>query len=297
VSNKLKLDAEDILDIFTFLDENKAVDKLPLFVALDPDLIPSPALAEGDLQCVLGKIANLSDDVDQFIQSQLFTMIRLKSELNDTLNNLLMHHKSKLDDDLLTCSHKTNEINTKVDTLLSCKRASTRPTMAAHTQDKHMTRINQSVVNSNNTADHTALGMQNRQNMPYPLSSTSSFTDLAPSESGDDFTIVENNRHVSRKDNRVTSYAKATASYQHVSTVANSTTTPASRRPPNTTARHTMLGDSTTCTLKASKNLTIKKAVYKISNIDATYEVSDVTYDISTLNVRVVSCFEIAPSS
>jgi len=69
VGNKIKLDAEDILDILTFLEENNAIDKLPLFVALDPDLIPSPALAEGDLQCVLGKIANLSDNVDRFIQS------------------------------------------------------------------------------------------------------------------------------------------------------------------------------------------------------------------------------------
>jgi len=126
VGNKLKLDAEDILDILTFLDENKAIDKLPLFVALDPDLIPSPALSEGDLQCVLGKIANQSDDVEQFIQSQLFTMNSLKSELNDTLNNLLTHHKSKLDGDMMTLSHKTNEINTKVDTFLSCKLANTR---------------------------------------------------------------------------------------------------------------------------------------------------------------------------
>jgi len=145
VGNKIKLDAEDILDILTFLDENKAIDKLPLFVALDPDLIPSPALAEGDLQCVLGKIANLSDGVKQFIHSQLFTMNSLKSELNDTLNNLLTSHKSKLDGDLLTLSHKMNEINTKFDSLLSCKSASTRSTMAAHTQDKHMTQINQSL--------------------------------------------------------------------------------------------------------------------------------------------------------
>jgi len=59
VENILKLYAEDILDILTFLGENKAIDKLPLFVALDPDLIPSPALSKSDLQCVLG-LSNLN---------------------------------------------------------------------------------------------------------------------------------------------------------------------------------------------------------------------------------------------
>ena len=57
--------------------------------------------------------------------------------------------------------------------------------------------------------------------------------------------------------------------------------------------RMSMMGDSTSSILKASKNLNIKKAVYKISNIDSSYSVKDVTSHLESIKVRVVSCFEL----
>ena len=47
-----------------------------------------------------------------------------------------------------------------------------------------------------------------------------------------------------------------------------------------------------TSALKASKTLYIKKSVYRIGNIDAVYEASDLQQYIESLGVRVISCFE-----
>jgi len=48
-----------------FLDENALVNAMPIFVAADPDGIPSPKLTEGDLQCMLGKMKDISESLSQ----------------------------------------------------------------------------------------------------------------------------------------------------------------------------------------------------------------------------------------
>jgi len=57
--------------------------------------------------------------------------------------------------------------------------------------------------------------------------------------------------------------------------------------------RRTVLGASNTCTLKASLNPQIKKAIYKISNLEAACTVSDISDHITNLKVRVLTCFEL----
>ena len=54
-----------------------------------------------------------------------------------------------------------------------------------------------------------------------------------------------------------------------------------------------MLGDSKSCTLKASEKLQVKKSVHKITNLDASNSTNDVTAYVESLSVRVTSCFEL----
>ena len=56
---KSSADIDDILAIFTFLDEKKLLDNIAVFVSTNPDLMPSSRLAEGDLSILLNKIGNL----------------------------------------------------------------------------------------------------------------------------------------------------------------------------------------------------------------------------------------------
>jgi len=63
--NKLRIDVDNIISMIIAVDENKLMNKLPTFVAADPDLLPSAKLTEGDMQCVLHKLSNISDQLLQ----------------------------------------------------------------------------------------------------------------------------------------------------------------------------------------------------------------------------------------
>ena len=47
--NKPKFDSEDIVNLWTFLDENLLTDYLPRYVAENIDLVPSVNLCDGDV--------------------------------------------------------------------------------------------------------------------------------------------------------------------------------------------------------------------------------------------------------
>ena len=57
-----------------------------------------------------------------------------------------------------------------------------------------------------------------------------------------------------------------------------------------------IFGDSSHSSLRAAKTLVVPKAVYCLGNIDGTYTVEAVQDYISTLGVRVLSCFELKNS-
>ena len=73
--------------------------------------------------------------------------------------------------------------------------------------------------------------------------------------------------------------------------------------PPQTTtgpkprlSRPTMVGASSSCSLRASKALMVKKTVYCLGNIDSAYSVADIEDYIRSLDVRVLSCYELKQS-
>ena len=62
---------DNLIACVTIIDENKLIDQLPIFVAADPDLIPSKSLCEKDmvvllnkLQCVDDRLSAMQNDLD-----------------------------------------------------------------------------------------------------------------------------------------------------------------------------------------------------------------------------------------
>ena len=51
--SRLNKEVDDILQLFTFVDENKLTDKLPKYVASSPDKMPSLRLYDGDMNVIL----------------------------------------------------------------------------------------------------------------------------------------------------------------------------------------------------------------------------------------------------
>jgi hypothetical protein len=62
--NKSRMELDDIVGIFTYLDENLILNKLPIFVSINVDNIPSSRMEEGDLRCILSKFDKLDNKLD-----------------------------------------------------------------------------------------------------------------------------------------------------------------------------------------------------------------------------------------
>lgn len=73
--NRLIREADDILLLFTCLDENKLMDKLPRYVADGPDSMPSLRLYEGDMNVFLLLLEKMNTKLQEF-GSALSTITR-----------------------------------------------------------------------------------------------------------------------------------------------------------------------------------------------------------------------------
>jgi len=62
-------------------------------------------------------------------------------------------------------------------------------------------------------------------------------------------------------------------------------------------SKSTMIGASTTSTLKAAKTMLIKNVVFTLRNIDANFSTEDVTAHVTSFGVQVISCFELEKRS
>src|SRR5580692_3747958 len=64
--NKTRVEVDDIIGVFTLLDESLSLDKLPSFVAVNVDNIPSNRIEEGDIRCILNKLDGMDNKLDTF---------------------------------------------------------------------------------------------------------------------------------------------------------------------------------------------------------------------------------------
>jgi hypothetical protein len=68
------------------------------------------------------------------------------------------------------------------------------------------------------------------------------------------------------------------------------------RPTPGKTRKAVLIGASSTCSLRAAKTLIVKKAVFRLGNIDCDYAESDILEYIRSLGVNILSCFELKRS-
>ena len=59
--NKSVSEIDDIYNAIMLLDEAKMISKLPLFVSIDPDKMPSVKLTDGDMAAVMVKLSKLEE--------------------------------------------------------------------------------------------------------------------------------------------------------------------------------------------------------------------------------------------
>ena len=88
----------DIFNVLHFIDDNKLFDKLPSFVAADPDLLPLIKLTDGDLMCVMNKICDNDTKIKQMKSEVINTMLSSINSTNSLVTSLtteLRHIRQK----------------------------------------------------------------------------------------------------------------------------------------------------------------------------------------------------------
>ena len=63
---RLQHEVDDLLSLFTFLDEQKVMDRLPKYVSQSPDNMPSLRLYEGDLQVLMTMFRSMNENMEEF---------------------------------------------------------------------------------------------------------------------------------------------------------------------------------------------------------------------------------------
>lgn len=76
-------DLDDIFALLTFADENKIINKLPLYVTDDPDRMPSLRLFEGDLKYFYRKLEHFDSKIESYGSAMAAMMSELRSHLSD----------------------------------------------------------------------------------------------------------------------------------------------------------------------------------------------------------------------
>jgi hypothetical protein len=254
--NRIQAEIDDILNIIATVDEAGALTRLPLFVSADPDKMPSVKLTDGDLSIILLKLDKLELDVNSVHQSLT------------KVNEAIIHQNEPR---AMSINNTVGAIRAQMEASLSHADAGRKPTVSG---------VGKATAYSNQVVE-------------MPLSThggagSSHCTASEMSEASDidgPYNLVQRGR----KRKKIASPALASAS-PYLDKLKQT-----SQPPANGVGRKTIIGNSTDSTLKASKTLRVKKAVYCLNNIDNCYSVNEVRDYISSIGVRILSCFELKP--
>gem|GEM_PF-4699559 len=254
---KLRGDIEDILAMLTFCEENLLTSRLPIYVAADPDAMPSAKLTEGDLQCLLFKLSALNDKVD--------TIGEAVAKSDGAITGLAA----------------------------AISTAPTVPVFDAPPMPRPLVALRQPGVTAPPISRHTSSSCENINPDDQNLQSDDWFSDP-------NVHVVHRNKsnRMINASNTGTSYSNALVAGRQALGVAAQ---PSANRPNQ--QRVSMLGASLSTSFKASKTLQIRKAVFKVSNVDAVYSADNLIDHLTNIGVRLAddprtngkSCFELKP--
>jgi len=314
-----------------YIDEHKLYDKIPTFVAINPDNLPSAKLSEGDLQCILNKLTNISTTMTSFngllLNSANTFTVGVVAELehrlvalNDTtvltklqdsidvVQKQTAHLDSGFADGVIhELEHRLAPLSNSValhklqDSLDVVRRQTAcleRSAFSAAQTSTILQPHSHQQSSSSYANNHTGSSQLNSNLVPVThnthrtMSIASCSGEPATVSDSNVFTDVINNRKGKASLINNSNINKQNVTYAGA-VVSNNSSTNQPTLKQTQPKRRTVLGASNTCTLKASQNPQIKKSVFKISNLDYCCTVSDVNDYVTNLKVRILTCFEL----
>lgn len=268
---KIRQDIDDLFNIATCLDENKLLEQIPTFVAADPDLIPSARLGDGDMIALLNKI----DKLDERFSSMHNELESTRSTMHTELENMRSFLSRKMGSGAPGGGENGQGKTAKSSAISSA-----------------LTNIGEGTGGARGGTIHggTRAAECPRQIETELSSARESEYDTGMDDESGGFTQQRSARRAAKR--RRAADSPKSPSYASVGAVVP-TNVPIAPKPSKPPKPKPLIGQSTTCPMKAAKNLNIPKAVYRIGNIDATYTAENLSeYVQEQLGVHVISCYE-----
>ena len=275
--NRLAREIDDVFSIFTLLDENKLIDKLPRYVADGPDSMPSLRLYEGELSGLLMMVKKLTEKLDEY-GSVLSIISRDVRDLQ------------------VRCASTGLPVSVPSAFVDNAAASTDWPQLPARPSDAAKPKGNATGISTTTLSTRSeSTDWAVMASTPVPKSFSNRYASLATMDvecsdtpsADDQFTVVS-----SRKKR-----ARHRTSPQSAAPTSNAMSAQRDANQP-TKRQASMLGKSVSVSVHskiiAAKQLR-KKAVLCIDNVSTECSIDDMKSFVSDMSVSVLSCFEVKP--
>ena len=280
--NRVAREVDDIVTLFQFVDENKLLDTLPVYVSGSPDLMPSARLFEGDLNIVMVMLEKMGHRVEEF-GSVLSAIVRDVGELQSKFMS----------------PDEFPPLPAPAAPPVSLQPRQHRPAPQSQPQQPQTRELTGLDTARGNSTRNVANDVCSRPSLQSDtqwsvLASTpqqsnrfavlASTDDDEPRDEGQPFTVVRSQRSTR-------SAAKRQRQQSAVQSARQAEQLPPGRQG---VTRITGKSSATTLGIWAAKK-TIKKAVFCVDNVHLACKEDDIRAYVSSLGVEVFSCFKTKP--
>ena len=280
--NKARLDSEDIVNLWSFLDENKLTDKLPRYVAENIELVPSSNLCEGDLSFLMNKFDALEtvstskfDQIFAQLSSVQFALQDMQTKINIAENNCLRMEMDTSSAPIDLASHaEYPPLRTVESTSLA---GAVGGQFSMGDKQPNTQQQQQRVSRSMPAPTKLSWAAQTRPRNSHVQAGNGSIV-----TTDDDNAFIEVTRRKKRSRTTTTSYSPVVQSDQQRSNDN------VNRKKDNLKIIGKLNANNSR--IKASQVL-IDKSVYCVSNISVDYNCQDLIDYLKDCNISVVSCF------
>jgi hypothetical protein len=307
-NDRLVREVDDVITLFTLLDERKLLDALPTYVSDSPDNMPSTRLYEGDIKVVMDHLNRMDEKMAAF-GSTLFGVVHDIHTLQTTLASRPQDiqlqaapQRPVVNNDVIR-SQQVNALtagNSRVGSLTSRSTTTTvaGSSSAAVVQQVPLRPSWENIMSA--SAASAAVTASSDINVP----STDYDSHTEPDEPP--YTVVRSKKRRRRghsqqlTEDRITSnvplsYSAAAAAGHSSHPGTNQTTTRTRRNGPLLVGKRPTSATNTSGTALVAARQFPKKSVFYVDNVDCSVDVDDLKRFVAGLSVHVVSCFEVEP--
>lgn len=276
--NKLKNHVDDLVSMLSYIEDQKLFPRLPVFVAVNIDMIPSDALTDGDASGIIDNLEEVNNKLDDIVEK-----LSTHESMTKTLLDNIIQCKSVMTDSAKAPPqpplYRMNRSG-GADFIAQPSRASTAP-------DGSLT------TNPTSGSVNPATASSSRRWEGQPVQPTASaidddFSETISKKRRRQLTAEARRDDMARRDNTA-SESEDASNLRHdaQNERAGRPRRDASSIRPNRVGLSTQPGSA----LKAASDL-VKRKVFCVNNASCRTTCEDMTSFIANLQVRCLSCFD-----